>query len=263
VTSSSASRGGVSIVSAVLMTSVGGYIDAFLYLRHHVFGFAQTGNVIFLAVALVQRGDWVMFVWPLLAYLAGLIVAQLLRTRAPTLPARVLGAAMGIQLLVLVALAFLPRDAAAALFVVPLSFVGGVRLELFRSAGGISFVSIATTGNLMRWMEAIADLARDGRSPAGLRAVAHTGIVVLGFLAGALCGAAATKAFGPALWGAVILEGASLIVFIAHSHRRPPMGVAVADTRAVPPAGTSPTASRRETVGQPAAGEADKGHPSR
>jgi len=235
------------------MTSVGGYIDAFLYLRHHVFGFAQTGNVVFLAVALVQRGDWVTFAWPLLAYLAGLIAAQLLRTRAPALPARVLGAALAVQLAVLVALAFLPRNAPAALLVVSLSFVGGVRLELFRSAGGISFVSIATTGNLMRWMEAVADLVRDGRSPAGLRAVVHTGIVVLGFLAGALCGAGVSKAFGPALWGAVILEGASLIVFVAQSRRPPPPGAA----------GTSPGASGPETGGRPAAGETGQEHSSR
>jgi len=234
-TSGPAARGGIGIASAVLMTSVAGYIDAFLYLRHHVFGFAQTGNVVFLAVALVQREDWVRFVWPLLAYLAGLIAAQLLRTRAPALPPRVLGAALGVQLAVLVALAFLPRDAPAALFVVPLSFVGGVRLELFRSAGGISFVSIATTGNLMRWMQAVADLARDGRSPAGLRTVAQTGVVVLGFLAGALCGAAAANTFGPALWGAVILEGASLIVFVAQSRPPPPPGAAAADAQAPEP----------------------------
>jgi uncharacterized membrane protein YoaK (UPF0700 family) len=255
--SSPTSPGGIGIASAALMTSVGGYIDAFLYLRHHVFGFAQTGNVIFLAAALVQRGDWAVFVWPLLAYLAGLIVAQLLRTRAPTLPARVLGATLGIQLLVFAALAFPPRDAPAALFVVPLSFVGGVRLELFRSAGGISFVSIATTGNLMRMMEAIADFARDGWSPDRVRAVAHTAIVVLGFLAGALSGAAASKAFGPALWGAVILEGASLIVFIAHTHLRPPADLAAADTQVIPAARTSRPASRPEPSGQLAADEAN------
>src|SRR6202012_4871538 len=81
--------GGLGIASAVLMTSVAGYVDAFLYLRHHVFGFAQTGNVIFLAVGLVEHSAWLTYLWPLLAYLAGLTVAQMLRVRAATLPRKV------------------------------------------------------------------------------------------------------------------------------------------------------------------------------
>ncbi|MGV9712738.1 YoaK family protein [Gordonia sp. NPDC003424] len=209
------------MASAVLMTAVAGYIDAFLFLRHQVFGFAQTGNVIFMAVGLVKGGDWVKYVWPLLAYLAGLVAAQLLRTFAPELPTRAIGAAMGFQVVVFAALACLPSSAPAAMFVVPLSFVGGIRLELFRSAPGISFVSIATTGNLMRFVAAMSDFARN-RSAVELRAAAGTGIVVIAFLLGALCGAGASQAMGPALWGAVILEGASLIVFFAQTRRGAP-----------------------------------------
>lgn len=134
--SASGGPGEIGIASALLMTAVGGYIDAFLFLRHQVFGFAQTGNVIFLAVDLVKDGDWVVYLWPLLAYLAGLAVAQVVRALAPGLPTRVIGAALGFQLLVFAVLSLVPPDAPAALFVVPLSFVGGVRLDLFRSAGG-------------------------------------------------------------------------------------------------------------------------------
>ena len=67
-------RGEVGLISAVLMTVVGGYVDAFLYLRHQVFGFAQTGNVVFLAVGLVKGDEWAKFAWPLLAYLAGCLL---------------------------------------------------------------------------------------------------------------------------------------------------------------------------------------------
>lgn len=111
-------RGEVGIISAVLMTAVGGYIDAFLYLRHQVFGFAQTGNVVFLAVGVVKGEEWAKFAWPLLAYLAGLAV------------------------------------------------------------------------------------------------------VVLAFLAGALCGAGVSQAIGPALWGAVILEALAVAVFLAQVRSR-------------------------------------------
>ena len=207
--------GGVTIASATLMTAVAGYVDAFLYLRHHTFGFAQSGNIIFLAVALVQRGDWARFAWPVLAYLAGLIVAQIPRTRTTGITTKVMTIALLGQLVVFVVLALLPRDAPTALFVVTLSFIGGIRLELFRSTSGISFVSIATTGNLMRLVEAAADFIH-GRTPADFRATAFSALVVLGFLGGGVCGAAASNTFGPALWGAVILEGASVAVFVFH-----------------------------------------------
>lgn len=213
-------HGEVGIISAVLMTVVGGYVDAFLYLRHQVFGFAQTGNVVFLAVGLVKGDEWAKFAWPLLAYLAGLGAAQVLRTLVPTLPARALGSVLVFQLVIFTVLACLPSTATAALFVIPLSFVGGVRLELFRTAGGISFVSIATTGNLMRFVAAAADLTR-GRSSAQVRAALATAIVVLAFLVGALCGAGVAQTIGPALWGAVLLEALGLAVFVAQVRTRP------------------------------------------
>ncbi|NMN99940.1 DUF1275 domain-containing protein [Gordonia sp. TBRC 11910] len=210
--------GEINIASAVLMTAVGGYIDAFLFLRHQVFGFAQTGNVIFLAVDLVKGGDWVQYVWPLLAYIAGLTCAQVLRTRRPDLPSRTVTAAMGFQVVVFAVLAVLPGTAPAALLVVTLSFVGGVRLELFRAAAGISFVSIATTGNLMRAVEAIGDFVR-GRSSDQLRAIALTVAVVVGFIGGAVAGALLSQTVTHALWGAVLLEAASMAVFAAASRR--------------------------------------------
>ena len=214
-TTTAVAPGSVTIASATLMTAVAGYVDAFLYLRHHTFGFAQSGNIIFLAVAFVQGGDWLRFLWPVLAYVTGLIVAQVPRMRGVGVTTKIMTAALLVQLVVFIALAVLPRDAPSALFVLPLSFIGGIRLELFRSTTGISFVSIATTGNLMRLVEAAADFVR-GRTPAGLRATAFSALVVLGFLGGGLCGAAASHAFGPALWGAVVLEGASFAVFAFH-----------------------------------------------
>ena len=78
--------GDIGVSSALVMTTVGGFIDAYLFLRHGVFAFAQTGNVVFLAVAVVQGHTWATYLWPLLAYVAGLAAAQVLRAARPTLP---------------------------------------------------------------------------------------------------------------------------------------------------------------------------------
>jgi uncharacterized membrane protein YoaK (UPF0700 family) len=209
----------VGIAGAVLMTAVSGYIDAYLFLHHGVFAFAQTGNVIFLTVAVAQGHAWTGYLWPLLAYIGGLILAQVLRRFAPSLPT---GAVAGVfigQIVVFAAIALVPASAPAAAFVVPLAVVGGIRLQLFRAAGGVSFVSIATTGNLMRVVDAIATAVR-APSRQHARAMAFTVIVVVGFVLGAFAGAAASGLFGaPALWGAVVLECVAFAVYLG-THRK-------------------------------------------
>ena len=217
--SSTLPRGEIGIASAIAMTAVGGYVDAYLFLRHQVFGFAQTGNVVFLAVGLVQGSDWTKYLWPLLVYIAGLVVAELLHAGAATVSTRILQTVLIFQILVFATLALLPVGAPTQVFVLPLSFVAGVRMELFRSAGGMTFMSIASTGNLMRLVQASAELARGG-SPTRRRAAGFTALVVLGFAGGAICGAALSRAVGPALWGAVILECASLVAFLTATRRR-------------------------------------------
>ena len=210
--------GEVSVAGALLMTAVGGFIDAYLFLRHGVFAFAQTGNVVFLAVAVVQGRTWTIYLWPILAYITGLIVAQVLRWARPALPSSWILAILIGQIVVFAVLAALPASAGALGFVVPLAFIGGIRLDLFRSAGGSSFVSIATTGNLMRFVQSVATAARD-HTAIQWRAASTTGLVVVAFVAGAFAGAGAS-ALGPhALWGAVILELVALVIYASTSWR--------------------------------------------
>lgn len=197
------------------MTAVGGFIDAYLILQYGAFGFAQTGNVIFLAVNLAEDRDWIQYVYPILAYLLGLCTAQVFRTVWPAMPRPLLAIAMATQVVAFMILASLPLQAPTAIYVVVLSFTGGVRLELFRSTGGFTFVSIATTGNLMRFVGTIATLSRD-RTPANVRLAVLAGGVVAGFFGGAIAGAISAHAFAHAgLWGAVVLEIMALLGFLA------------------------------------------------
>lgn len=211
--------GDVGEVSALLMTMVSGYIDAHLFLRYHSFAFAQTGNVVFLAVALVQNGPWAKYLWPLLAYVTGLALAQVLRGVRPTLPRRFMVAVMVGQLATFAVLAVLPSAAPAAIFLVTLSLVGAIRLDLFRSAGGLSLVTIATTGNLMRLAQSVAAMVQD-RHPDRIRAAAFSALVVVSFAGGAFLGALATVHVATtALWGAVAIEALALLSYVVASRR--------------------------------------------
>lgn len=205
--------GDIGVASAVVLTAVGGYIDAYLFLHHHVFAFAQTGNVVLLAIAMVQHQSWTHYLWPLLAYVAGVAAAQGLRAARPTLPRGSILAVMIIQVVAFAALALVPSTARAAVFTVPLSFIGGARMDLFRSAGGHTFVSIATTGNLMRFVQSLGAVLQE-RSALRWQQVGVSSLVVFAFVGGALAGAAASVALGPAaLWGAVALELAAVLLY--------------------------------------------------
>lgn len=209
--------GDVGVLSALLMTAVSGFIDAHLFLRYQSFAFAQTGNVVFLAVSLVDSGPWSRYVWPLLAYAAGLAFAQTLRGTRPGLTSSFLQRVMLGQVIVFAVLAVLPSSTPAAVFLVVLSFVGAIRLDLFRSAGGLSLVTIATTGNLMRLAQSLAAVVHD-RGRAQRRAAVVSALVVLAFFVGAFAGALLTTHLGAAaLWGAVVLEAVALVGYLVVS----------------------------------------------
>ncbi|KYH45927.1 YoaK family protein [Branchiibius sp. NY16-3462-2] len=209
--------GDVGQVSALLMTMVSGYIDAHLFLRYQSFAFAQTGNVVFFAVALVQHHPWTRYLWPLLAYATGLALAQLLRGVRPALPRHFMVAVMVGQVAIFAVLAMLPAATPAAIFLVVLSLVGAIRLDLFRSAGGLSLVTIATTGNLMRLAQSVAAMVRDRRA-GQVHAAVFSVLVVAAFAVGAFLGALATvHVSSAALWGAVAIEALALVSYLAAS----------------------------------------------
>ena len=64
---------------AVLLTLTNGFLDAHTYLaRGHVFANVQTANVIFSAIHVSERkfSSALAHVWPLLAFIAGMLLAS-------------------------------------------------------------------------------------------------------------------------------------------------------------------------------------------
>ena len=67
---------------AGLLALVGGFLDAYTYmLRGHVFANAQTGNMVLVAVGLVQGNirEALMPVVPILAFMAGVFVTEVIK----------------------------------------------------------------------------------------------------------------------------------------------------------------------------------------
>ncbi len=142
---------------ALLLTAAGGFLDAYTYIsRGGVFANAQTGNVILMAIDLSERHFHAAraHLWPILAFIVGVAFAHLLKGElAHSVFDHPIRIAMVAQIVVLVAVAFVPANVPNALVTVPIAFVAAMQFGLFRTIGSLSYIAVATTGNLMRFTE--------------------------------------------------------------------------------------------------------------
>jgi uncharacterized membrane protein YoaK (UPF0700 family) len=189
---------------AVVLTLANGFLDAHTYLaRGGVFANVQTGNVIFFAINVFQKHWASSFsrLWPIFAFTAGVAVAAHIKSgRIDKAIAHPLRWTMGVQATVLTAFGFLPATVSASLVTVPISFLAGMQIGLFRRIGDLTYMPVATTGNLMRLVEAGYDgfVENDNDSR---RAFVVYATLIGSFATGAMIGALATREWGVhAIW---------------------------------------------------------------
>jgi uncharacterized membrane protein YoaK (UPF0700 family) len=208
---------------ALLLTAANAFLDAHTYIaRGHVFANVQTGNVIFFAMD-ASEGHLVTalaHVWPILAFMAGVLLAAYLKAgRVNRHLAHPLRWTMLAQAIVLAVIGFVPASVPHTYVTVPISFVAGIQIGLFRSIGDLVYVPLATTGNIMRLVESGYTGFVD-RQPAGRAAFGTYGLLTLFFAIGALIGAFATRAMGvQAIWLPAALLAVTLVFFVVDERR--------------------------------------------
>ncbi|MBS1694943.1 MAG: DUF1275 domain-containing protein [Actinobacteria bacterium] len=204
-----------SLWFALLLTLTNGFLDAHTYLaRGGVFANVQTANVIFFAIDTSEHklAAALAHVWPLLAFIAGMLLASHIKSgRVDRLVARPLLWTMAVQAAALTAIGFVPASVPHSYVTVPISFLAAMQIGLFRKVGHLVYLPVATTGNLMRFMESGYDGFVE-KDPASRRAFGVYGALIAAFAGGALIGAVATGAWGTrAIW----LPAAFLVVTLA------------------------------------------------
>jgi uncharacterized membrane protein YoaK (UPF0700 family) len=121
---------------------------------------------------------------------------------------------MTVQVAALVVIGFVPVSVAHNYVTVPIAFLAAVQMGLFRNIGELVYLPVATTGNLMRFVEAGYDGFVERRT-AARRACGVYGTVLLAFAIGALVGAFASRAWGAhAIWLAAAILATTLVLFI-------------------------------------------------
>lgn len=208
---------------ALLLTVANAFLDAHTYIaRGSVFANVQTGNVIFFAMDASEGhlGTALAHVWPILAFIAGVWLAAYLKSgRVEQYIRHPLRWTMLAQALVLAVIGFVPASVPHTYVTVPISFVAGIQIGLFRSIGDLVYVPLATTGNIMRFVEAGYGGFVD-REPGERTAFRTYGLLTLFFAGGAVVGAYATRAMGiHAIWLPAGLLAVTLALFVIDERR--------------------------------------------
>jgi uncharacterized membrane protein YoaK (UPF0700 family) len=212
-----------SLWFALLLTITNGFLDAYTYIaRGGVFANVQTANVIFGAIDTSKR-EWTLalaHVWPLLAFIAGVALASYIKSgrleRAVPHPLRW---TMAVQALALAIIGFVPSSVPHSYVTVPISFLAAMQISLFRNVGELVYLPVATTGNLLRVVEAGYDGLVEKKA-ASRRAFGVYGALTLAFASGALIGAVASREWAQhAVWLPAGFLAVTLCLFIIDERR--------------------------------------------
>lgn len=186
-----------SLLVGLPLACVGGFLDAYTYvLRGGVFANAQTGNLVLLALRLAQK-DWpraLYYALPVLAFCTGILVVNLAgRREARRTSYRML--ILGTELLLLLAVGFLPAGAPNALVTVIISFVCSLQVHSFRTIHSQPYATTMCTGNLRSATDCLFRYLAHGDRTALTASLRYYG-VILAFCGGAALGGALSGPLG-------------------------------------------------------------------
>lgn len=206
-----------SVELGMLLAIVGGFLDAYTFVgRGGVFANAQTGNVVLMGIK-AATGEWgqaVLYAVPILAFMAGVVVAEMIKK----LSMRLLitdfeRAVLILETAVLFIVGFIPYTSPNIIVTVAVSFVSSVQISSFRKLVGSTYSTTMVTGNLRSATQEayIAFTKKDDES--ARRTIRYT-TINLSFLAGAILGGLLTSFIGvKAVWVAVVVLICSIILF--------------------------------------------------
>jgi uncharacterized membrane protein YoaK (UPF0700 family) len=200
-----------SLPVGAILAAVGGFLDAYTYVRFRVFAGTQTGNVILFSVDTASADGHAALrrLIPIAAFLLGVLAVEILDFRARhTVLLQRAHAVLALEIVLLAAVASLPDSAPEATITITVAFAAALQFSAFRVLAGSPYTTLLAMGTMRsttvagyRWL-----VTRD--ATAALATVRFAAILGA-FIAGALVGGLTTQhAGGPA---AAIAAGTLLI----------------------------------------------------
>lgn len=211
-----------SMELGIFLAIVGGFLDAYTFIgRGGVFANAQTGNVVLMGIE-AATGEWgqaVLHAVPILAFIVGVVVAEMIKKPSMRLfipdSER---AVLILEIVVLFIIGFVPSTSPNIIITVAISFVAAVQFSVFRKLGGCAYNTTMITGNLRSATQDayIAFIKRDNEL--ALRAIRYS-TINLSFIAGAVLGGGLTSFIGvKAVWVTVVVLICSVVLLSIDGH---------------------------------------------
>ena len=177
---------------AGLLAFVGGYLEAYTWIIHHVFANAQSANLVFLWVYMTS-GQWeaaTRYIPPLLAFVAGVILACWLRWVSPQRSARI---STLIEIIFLFIVAIVHNRLSEIAGTLGLSMVAAFQTVSFPRVEGMSYNSVMVTSNFRQAIEGLFAVFAGSVGARPFHRSYVFGTMCIAFGTGAAVGAFATK----------------------------------------------------------------------
>ena len=187
------------LLTGILLTAVGGFLDAYTYLvRGGVFANGQTGNLVLLGIRLANRNfrQASYYIFPIFAFLLGVFLTEIIQRHISNdgfIKWRHIILAM--EILLLTICFFLPAGRTDRVVNITISFICALQTQAFRSLKGLSYISVMCTGNLRNGVQELCNY-RISRKRQHLVNSRCYFMIVLSFVAGAAAGALLIERFG-------------------------------------------------------------------
>lgn len=193
-----------SMKIGLILSAVGGILDSHTFIfRDGVFANTQTGNIVFLALS-VLNDNWekiLQFILPMLAFSIGAALTELIKNFLPTKSnLKWIHIILLIEILLLFIIGFVPKDCYNNLVIIFISFVCSLQASGFKSLKGSPYATTMCTGNLRSASTNFSNFIFKKDKKAGIVCLRYF-IIILSFFTSALIGILLTKAIGEhTLW---------------------------------------------------------------
>ena len=205
-------RGSRTFLSAVLLTVAGGYLDAYTYfVRGGVFANAQTANVVKFGIAAAELDitRCLFYLWPILAFAAGVMLSLWIEGRSTEYPRRIV---LAVEILFMVIIAFLPVSETLNIIAnIMVSFLCAMQMQTFQIFRKQGIATTVATGNLRKAVECLYRAIREN-DRTQLKISMAFFLIILLFITGVILGTLFSKILS--VRSILIPAGLLVIVFL-------------------------------------------------
>ncbi|RRD40494.1 DUF1275 domain-containing protein [Leptotrichia sp. OH3620_COT-345] len=174
----------------LLLSMVGGFTDAYTFVtRGKVLANAQTGNIVFLGLRLVEK-KWekaFFYFLPILAYILGIIVAEYIRNEFKNSKIHWRQIIIIIEIIVLFICGFVPIGNLNVFVNISISFMCSLQVQAFRKTNGNISATTMCTGNLRSGTENLFYFIMKKDKNSGKNSLIYFGLIFF-FIIGAITG---------------------------------------------------------------------------